>query len=160
MKPRHKRIALIVGGLAVLGVAATLVLNAFQSNLLFFFSPSQILSGEAPRGRSFRMGGLVEEGSIKRQPDNVTVSFIVTDTAQKVRVNYRGILPDLFREGKVVVTQGKLGPDGVFLADEVLAKHDENYMPPDAAYALKKGEEANRKTAQTLVAGEQNKGAK
>ena len=160
MKPRHKRIALIVGGLAVLGVAATLVLNAFQSNLLFFFSPSQILSGEAPRGRSFRMGGLVEEGSIRRQPDNVTVSFIVTDTAQKVRVNYRGILPDLFREGKVVVTQGKLGPDGVFLADEVLAKHDENYMPPDAAYALKKGEEANRKTAQTLVAGEQNKGAK
>lgn len=160
MKPRHKRIALIVGGLAVLGVAATLVLNAFQSNLLFFFSPSQILSGEAPRGRSFRMGGLVEEGSIRRQPDNVTVSFIVTDTAQKVRVNYRGILPDLFREGKGVVTQGKLGPDGVFLADEVLAKHDENYMPPDAAYALKKGEEANRKTAQTLVAGEQNKGAK
>lgn len=160
MKPRHKRIALIVGGLAVLGIAAALVLNAFQSNLLFFFSPSQILSGEAPRGRSFRMGGLVEAGSIQRQPDNVTVSFVVTDTAQKVRVNYRGILPDLFKEGKGVVTQGKLGPDGVFLADEVLAKHDENYMPPDAAYALKKGEEANKRTAKTLVAGEQNKGAK
>jgi cytochrome c-type biogenesis protein CcmE len=160
VKPRHKRIALIVGGLAVLGIAAALVLNAFQSNLLFFFSPTQILAGEAPRGRSFRMGGLVEAGSLKRQPDNVTVSFLVTDTAQRVRVNYRGILPDLFKEGKGVVAQGKLGADGVFVADEVLAKHDENYMPPDAAYALKKGEEANRKTAKTLIAGEQNKGAK
>jgi cytochrome c-type biogenesis protein CcmE len=160
VKPRHKRIALIVGGLAVLGIAAALVLNAFQSNLLFFFSPTQILAGEAPRGRSFRMGGLVEAGSLKRQPDNVTVSFLVTDTAQRVRVNYRGILPDLFKEGKGVVAQGKLGADGVFVADEVLAKHDENYMPPDAAYALKKGEEANRKTAKTLIAGDQNKGAK
>jgi cytochrome c-type biogenesis protein CcmE len=160
VKPRHKRIALIVGGLAVLGIAAALVLNAFQSNLLFFFSPSQILSGEAPRGRSFRLGGLVEAGSLQRQPDNVTVSFAVTDTAQKVRVNYRGILPDLFKEGKGVVAQGKLGADGVFVADEVLAKHDENYMPPDAAYALKKGEEANRKSAKTLVAGDQNKAAK
>jgi cytochrome c-type biogenesis protein CcmE len=160
VKPRHKRIALIVGGLAVLGIAAALVLNAFQSNLLFFFSPTQILAGDAPRGRSFRMGGLVEAGSLKRQPDNVTVSFLVTDTAQRVRVNYRGILPDLFKEGKGVVAQGKLGADGVFVADEVLAKHDENYMPPDAAYALKKGEEANRKTAKTLIAGEQNKGAK
>ena len=144
MKPRHKRLILIVAGLATLGVAAWLVLSAFQKNLVFFFTPTQILAGEAPRGRSFRMGGMVEMGSIKRQADGMTVAFVVTDNAQRVNVNYRGMLPDLFKEGKGVVAQGKLGKDNLFLADEVLAKHDENYMPPDAAYAMKKGKEANQ----------------
>lgn len=144
MKPRYKRLMLIGIGLAILGLAVTLVLSAFQKNLVFFFTPTQILAGEAPQGRSFRMGGMVEVGSIQRQPDGVTVSFMVTDTAQKIRVNYRGSLPDLFKEGKGVVAQGKLGNDKLFIADEVLAKHDENYMPPEAAYALKKANEANR----------------
>jgi cytochrome c-type biogenesis protein CcmE len=161
MKPRHKRLILIGAGLATLGVAAWLVLAAFQKNLVFFFTPTQILAGEAPHGRSFRMGGMVETGSIQRQPDGVTVSFMVTDTAQRIRVNYRGILPDLFREGKGVVAQGKLGNDNLFVADEVLAKHDENYMPPDAAYALKKGKEANQAVGATVVTGgNQTKGAK
>jgi cytochrome c-type biogenesis protein CcmE len=153
MKTRHKRMALVAIGLAVLGLAAWMVLSAFQKNLVFFFSPTQILAGEAPKGRSFRVGGLVEKGSLQRQADGVSVGFTVTDTAQKIRVVYRGILPDLFKEGKGVVTQGKLGADGVFVAEEVLAKHDENYMPPDAAYALKKGKEANQKTASTLITG-------
>jgi cytochrome c-type biogenesis protein CcmE len=144
MKPRQKRLILIVGGLAVLGLGAYLVLSAFQKNLVFFFTPSQIYAGEAPRGRSFRMGGLVEEGSLKRQPDGVTASFVVTDKVQRVQVNYKGILPDLFKEGKGVVAQGKLGADKLFVAEEVLAKHDENYMPPDAAYAMKKGAQANQ----------------
>ncbi len=144
MKSRHKRMALIAAGLAALGLAAWLVLSAFQKNLVFFFTPSQIAAGEAPRGRSFRVGGMVENGSLKRQPDGVTVSFGVTDNAQKIRVLYRGILPDLFKEGKGVVAQGKLGNDGVFVAEEVLAKHDENYMPPEAAYAMKKGAEAKQ----------------
>lgn len=144
MKPRHKRLILIAAGLATLGVAAWLVLSAFQKNLVFFFTPTQILAGEAPQGRSFRMGGMVEMGSIKRQADGMTVAFVVTDNAQRVNVNYRGMLPDLFKEGKGVVAQGKLGKDNLFLADEVLAKHDENYMPPDAAYAMKKGKEANQ----------------
>lgn len=144
MKARHKRLILITAGLATLGLAAWLILSAFQKNLVFFFTPTQILAGEAPHGRSFRMGGMVEVGSIARQADGVTVSFVVTDNAQKIRVNYRGILPDLFKEGKGVVAQGKLGKDQTFVADEVLAKHDENYMPPDAAYALKKGKEASQ----------------
>lgn len=135
---------LIVAGLATLGVAAWLVLSAFQKNLVFFFTPTQIFAGEAPQGRSFRMGGMVEEGSVKRQADGVTVAFVVTDNVQRVNVNYRGILPDLFKEGKGVVAQGKLGADKLFVADEVLAKHDENYMPPEAAYAMKKGQEASQ----------------
>ncbi|MDP3841748.1 MAG: cytochrome c maturation protein CcmE [Oxalobacteraceae bacterium] len=143
MKPRHKRLILITAGLATLGLATWLVLSAFQKNLVFFFTPTQIVAGEAPQGRSFRMGGMVEEGSVKRQPDGVTVAFVVTDNVQRVPVNYRGSLPDLFKEGKGVVAQGKLGNDKLFLADEVLAKHDENYMPPEAAYALKKGKEVN-----------------
>ena len=143
MKPRHKRLILIGAGLGTLALAATLVLSAFQKNLVFFFTPSQVLAGEAPKGSSFRMGGLVEKGSLQRQPDGVTVAFMVTDNARHIPVHYRGILPDLFREGKGVVAQGKLGAGALFLADEVLAKHDENYMPPDAAYALKKGQEAN-----------------
>ena len=136
MKPRHKRILLILGGLAVLAVAATLVLNAFRSNLVFFFSPTQVAAGEAPKGRSFRIGGMVKEGSLQRQADGVTMRFVVTDTEKEMTVAYKGILPDLFREGKGVVAQGRLGDDGVFTASEVLAKHDENYMPPEAAKAV------------------------
>ncbi len=140
MKPRHKRFALIGGGIAVLGIAAALVLNAFQSNLVFFFTPTQVAAGEAPTGKAFRIGGLVKEGSLKRQPDGLTVQFIVTDTAKEIPVAYTGILPDLFREGKGVVAQGKLGDNGLFSASEVLAKHDENYMPPEVHDALKAGE--------------------
>lgn len=136
MKSRHKRIALIIGGLAVLGIVAALVLSAFQSNLVFFFSPTQVASGEAPKGKSFRMGGLVKEGSIKREPDGVTLRFVMTDTEKDMTVAYKGILPDLFREGKGAVAQGKLGDDGTFIASEVLAKHDENYMPPEAQQAV------------------------
>jgi len=138
MKPRTRRGLAIVAGLAALGIASALVLNAFQSNLVFFFSPSQIVANEAPKDRSFRIGGLVEEGSIKRDNKGLTVNFVVTDLAQKVPVSYTGLLPDLFKEGKGVVAQGKLGPDGVFHAEQVLAKHDENYMPPEAADALDK----------------------
>jgi cytochrome c-type biogenesis protein CcmE len=141
---------MIVGGVAVLAVAATLVLSAFQKNLVFFFTPTQVAANEAPQGRTFRIGGLVEPGSVRRQADGVTVQFVVTDTAKSIPVVYKGILPDLFREGKGVVTQGRLGADGVFQASEVLAKHDENYMPPEAAEALKrahaKGVEAAQKT--------------
>lgn len=134
MKPRHKRAALIGGGLVALAIAAYFVLNAFQSNLVFFFTPTQIASGEAPVNRTFRIGGMVREGSIKR--DNLTVAFVVTDSAKDVPVAYTGILPDLFREGKGVVAQGKLNADGKFIATEVLAKHDENYMPPEAQSAM------------------------
>jgi cytochrome c-type biogenesis protein CcmE len=137
MKPRHKRFALIAVVLAGLGVAATLVLNAFRSNLVFFFSPSQVFSKEAPVAKKFRLGGLVEKGSLRREADGLTVEFIVTDTAKDIHVRYTGILPDLFREGQGMVAQGKLGEDGVFYADEVLAKHDEKYMPPEVAAALK-----------------------
>jgi len=151
VKPRTKRIAIVAGGLAALAVVAGLVLSAFQQNLVFFFTPSQVAANEAPQGKTFRIGGMVETGSVKRQPDGVTVRFIVTDTAQAVPVVYRGALPDLFREGKGVVAQGRVGPDGVFQASEVLAKHDENYMPPEAAEALKQGQAANEKAAQSLV---------
>lgn len=143
MKTRHKRLVLVTAGLGTLGLAAWLILSAFQENMVFFFTPTQVFAGEAPKGRSFRIGGMVEEGSIKRQADGVTVNFVVTDTAKQIPVAYKGILPDLFKEGKGVVAQGKLGEDGKFNADEVLAKHDENYMPPEAAHAIKKGQEAN-----------------
>jgi cytochrome c-type biogenesis protein CcmE len=138
MKPRTKRALAIVSGLAALGIASALVLNAFNSNLVFFFSPTQVLAHEAPRDRSFRIGGLVEEGSLQREPTGLTIRFVVTDLAKQVPVTYTGLLPDLFKEGKGVVAQGKLGADGVFRAEQVLAKHDENYMPPEAAEALKK----------------------
>ncbi len=138
MKPRHKRLAAIVGGLAVLGAATALVLTAFEKNLVFFFTPSQVAANEAPQGRLFRIGGMVEKGSVKR--DGVEVRFMVTDTAKTIPVVYRGALPDLFREGKGVVAQGTLGADGVFQAREVLAKHDENYMPPEAAHAVEKAQ--------------------
>ena len=141
MKPRHKRIAAIALGVAALGAASALVLTAFQENLVFFFTPSQVAAQEAPRGRSFRIGGMVEQGSVKRQGDGVTVQFTVTDTAKAIPVTYRGQLPDLFREGKGVVAQGQLDAGGVFRASEVLAKHDENYMPPLAAEAVKKAQE-------------------
>ncbi len=142
MKPRHKRIAIIAGGVVALSVAVGLVLNAFQSNIVFFFSPSQVVANEAPIEKTFRIGGMVETGSLKRHPDGLTVSFNVTDTAKTVPVFYTGVLPDLFREGKGVVAQGRLGPDGVFKASEVLAKHDENYMPPEAAHALEQARKA------------------
>jgi len=153
MKPRHKRFAMIGGGLAALGVAAAFVLAAFQENLVFFFTPSQVAANEAPQGRAFRIGGMVTPGSVKRQADGVTVRFVVTDTAKEVPVVYRGLLPDLFREGKGVVTQGRLGADGVFQASEVLAKHDENYMPPAAADAIKQAQSINEKAAHSLVQG-------
>ena len=138
MKPRTRRGLGLAAGLAALGVATMLVLNAFQSNLVFFFSPSQVAAHEAPKDRAFRIGGLVEEGSVKRDGQSLTVNFVVTDMAQRVPVSYTGMLPDLFKEGKGVVAQGKLGADGVFRAEQVLAKHDENYMPPEAAEALEK----------------------
>ena len=136
MKARHRRFAWIAAGVAVLGVAVALVLNAFQSNLVFFFTPTQVAQKEAPQGRPFRIGGLVESGSVRRIPNSVDVTFVVTDTAQRVPVTYSGLLPDLFKEGKGVVAQGSLAPDGTFRATEVLAKHDENYMPPEAAAAI------------------------
>lgn len=154
MKARHKRIALIVAGLAILGIAATLVLNAFQSNLVFFFSPTQVANGEAPKGKNFRIGGMVKEGSIGREADGITVRFVVTDTDKEMLVAYKGILPDLFKEGKGVVAQGKLGEDGLFTANEVLAKHDENYMPPEAAKAVGDAHEraaANKAAAESAA---------
>jgi cytochrome c-type biogenesis protein CcmE len=138
MKPRHKRLIAIVGGVAALGIAAALVLTAFQQNLVFFFTPSQVAAQEAPVGRTFRIGGMVEKGSVKRE--GVEVRFVVTDTAKSIAVVYSGALPDLFREGKGVVAQGQLGADGIFRAREVLAKHDENYMPPEAAHAVEKAQ--------------------
>ena len=138
MKPRHKRIAAIGIGIVALGAATALVLKAFEENLVFFFTPTQVAAKEAPQGRTFRIGGMVEKGSVKR--DGVEVRFIVTDTAKSIPVVYRGALPDLFREGKGVVAQGSLGADGVFAAREVLAKHDENYMPPDAKHAVEQAQ--------------------
>lgn len=144
MKPRHKKIVIIATSVTALTFAAILVLNVFQSNLVFFFSPSQVVAKEAPVGKSFRIGGLVEEGSLKRQGDSTTVSFAVTDTAEAIKVVYTGILPDLFKEGKGVVAQGKIAENGIFYADEVLAKHDENYMPPEAASALEQAAKAQK----------------
>ena len=142
MKPRHRKLALIVLVVAALGVAVALVLNAFNSNLVFFFSPTQVANGEAPTSRAFRIGGLVEEGSIRREADGLTTRFVVTDTARTLPVTYTGILPDLFKEGKGVVAKGRLGPDGLFAATQVLAKHDENYMPPEAASAIEQAQKA------------------
>ena len=150
MKRRHRRIAFIVAGLAGLAIAAALVLNAFQNNLVFFFSPTQVVAKEAPVNRAFRVGGLVENGSLKRENDGLTVHFTVTDTAKSVPVIYKGILPDLFKEGKGCVAQGRLGSDGVFYADQVLAKHDENYMPPEAGHAVDAAKH-EREAAKTIV---------
>jgi cytochrome c-type biogenesis protein CcmE len=142
MKPRHRKLALIVLVVAVLGAAVALVLNAFNSNLVFFFSPTQVANGEAPTSRAFRIGGLVEAGSIRREADGLTTRFVVTDTAKSMPVTYTGILPDLFKEGKGVVAEGRLGADGLFAATQVLAKHDENYMPPEAASAIEQAQKA------------------
>jgi cytochrome c-type biogenesis protein CcmE len=144
MKPRHKRFVLIGVGFGALAIATALVLNAFRSNLVFFFTPSQVAAQEAPVGRTFRIGGMVETGSLRRDADGLTVHFRVTDTAKTVPVVYRGILPDLFKEGKGVVAQGRLGTDGAFSASEVLAKHDENYMPPEAAHAMEQAQKAQK----------------
>ena len=148
MKPRHKRIGIVIGVLALVGGAAGLVLNAFQSNLVFFYSPTQVAAQEAPLGKTFRLGGLVEAGSVKR--DGLNVNFVVTDTVKATPVRYQGILPDLFKEGKGVVAQGQLR-EGVFEAREVLAKHDENYMPPEAAAALERAAKVNQKVGSTVV---------
>ena len=150
MKTRHKKLLWVVAGLALLGVATTLVLNALKTNLNYFYTPTQVANDEAPNNRSFRIGGLVLAGSLKRHTDGLTVEFIVTDTARNIPVSYKGILPDLFKEGKGVVAQGKLGANGYFVADQVLAKHDENYMPPEAAKALLDAQKANAQAGKTL----------
>ena len=147
MKARHKRLLALGCGLLALGAASALVLNAFQSNMVFFFSPSQVAAREAPQASSFRVGGLVQTGSVVRDAQGLGLRFVVTDTAHTVAVQYTGLLPDLFSEGKGVVAQGRLRADGVFVADQVLAKHDENYMPPEAQHALDKAGAA--KAAQT-----------
>ena len=151
MTPRQKRLAIVAGVLLALAAATALVLNAFRSNLVFFFTPTQVAAGEAPLQRPFRLGGLVRVGSVQR--DGVQVHFVVTDTQKEVTVAYTGSLPDLFKEGKGVVAQGSLGADGVFAAREVLAKHDENYMPPEAAEALKRAQGTQPQAAPTLVEG-------
>ena len=151
MKPRHKRAAIVAGLLVAVASVVGLVLNAFNSNLVFFYTPSQVMAKEAPQGKTFRIGGLVTAGSVAR--DGVTVRFNVTDTAQTMPVRFEGVLPDLFKEGKGVVAQGQLGADGVFAAREVLAKHDENYMPPEAADALQKAEKMKQRMAGTLAGG-------
>lgn len=142
MKRRHKRIGIIIVALAGLSIASYLVASAFRNNLVFFFSPTQVAAKEAPVNRTFRIGGLVEDGTLKRDSDGLTVRFTVTDTAASIPVVYKGILPDLFKEGRGCVAQGRIGPDGVFQAEEVLAKHDENYMPPEAGEAIDKAKHA------------------
>jgi cytochrome c-type biogenesis protein CcmE len=151
MKTRHKRLGFIGLGVAGLGIAAALVLNAFQKNLVFFFSPSQVVAKEAPVGRNFRIGGLVENGTLKRDNDGLTVHFTVSDTVNKIPVVYKGILPDLFKEGRGCVAQGHVGNDGVFYAESVLAKHDENYMPPEAAQSIEKAKRSANEASKTLV---------
>ena len=138
--PRKKRIAIAALIVCGMGISTALILTAFEKNLLYFYSPSQIVSGEAPASRAFRIGGLVVEDSVKRNPENLKVSFDLTDTLQTVTVNYEGILPDLFREGQGIVANGRLTDAGVFMASEVLAKHDENYMPPEVMEALAKAD--------------------
>ena len=151
MKRRHKRISIIAVGLAGLALATFLALSAFRQNLVFFFSPTQVAAKEAPVDRTFRIGGLVQEGTLKREADGLSVRFTVTDTAASIPVVYKGILPDLFKEGRGCVAQGKIGADGVFQAEQVLAKHDENYMPPEAGEAIDKAKHA-KEAAKTVVA--------
>ncbi len=145
MKARHKRFGLIAVGLILLVIAVVLFTKSFKSNLVFFFTPTQVAGGEAPKSGNFRIGGMVEDGSLKRLPDGLRVEFKVTDTAKTMQVQYKGILPDLFKEGKGVVAEGSLNNDGLFVADQVLAKHDENYMPPEAAAALEAAKAAKAK---------------
>jgi cytochrome c-type biogenesis protein CcmE len=138
VKPRHKRALLIVAALAVISVAALLILNALNSNIALYVTPSEVAAGKAPNGQAFRIGGMVKDGSLKR--DGLTVHFVITDMAKDIPVSYTGILPDLFKEGKGAVIQGRLNPNGEFVASEVLAKHDENYMPPEAKHALEQAQ--------------------
>jgi len=153
MKPRQKRFMFIAVGVVAVSMAVGLVLYALRGNVNLYFTPTQVFNNEAPHGRSFRIGGLVEEGSIKREKDGLTVNFVITDTHRSIPVVYKGILPDLFKEGKGVVAQGRVEADGVMRAEEVLAKHDENYMPPEAADAMKKAEAANAaaKSAEPII---------
>ena len=137
MKARHKKLILIVGGVTVLTIAGLLILNAFRNNLVFFLSPTEILEGKAPARGTFRVGGLVEKGSVKKSADGLKVDFTVTDLNKRIAIHYEGLLPDLFKEGQGIVAQGRMGGDQRFVADEVLAKHDENYMPPEVAKSLK-----------------------
>jgi cytochrome c-type biogenesis protein CcmE len=150
MTPRSKRMTLAAMALGCGAVAVALVLNVFRSNVVFFLSPTDVFAQQAPKARLFRLGGLVQIGSLQRQADGVTVRFTVTDSVRQVPVQYKGILPDLFREGKGVVTQGRLTADGVFQATEVLAKHDENYMPPEAANAVERARKAQTISRETL----------
>ena len=150
MKRRHKRIAFILVGVSGIAIAAFLVASAFRNNLVFFFSPTQVVAKEAPINRTFRVGGLVQDGTLKRENDGLTVSFVVTDTAASVPVVYKGILPDLFKEGRGCVAQGRMDAQGVFHAEQVLAKHDENYMPPEAGQAIDKAKHA-RDAAKSVV---------
>lgn len=136
MKARHKRLALILSALAILGIITWLVFNALNSNVAFYINPTDVAAGKAPKDKAFRIGGLVKEGSLKREADGVTMRFAITDTEKDITVFYKGILPDLFKEGRGAVIQGRLAGDGSFTASEVLAKHDENYMPPEAAKAV------------------------
>jgi len=143
VKPRHKRALMIVGALATLAIAAVLILNALNSNIALYVTPSDVVAGKAPKGQAFRIGGLVKDGSLKR--DELVVHFIITDLVKEIPVSYKGILPDLFKEGKGAVVQGKLDTDGQFVASEVLAKHDENYMPPEAKQALEQAQKNGAK---------------
>ena len=143
MKPRHKRALMIVGALATLAIAAALILNALNSNIALYVTPSEVAAGKAPKGQTFRIGGMVKDGSLKR--DELVVHFIITDLVKEIPVSYKGILPDVFKEGKGAVVQGKLDPDGQFVASEVLAKHDENYMPPEAKHALEQAQKNGAK---------------
>ena len=138
MKPRHKRALLILAALVVIGIAAVLILNALNSNIALYVTPSEVAAGKAPKGQAFRIGGMVKDGSVKR--DGLTVHFVITDMVKDIPVAYTGILPDLFKEGKGAVIQGRIDPNGEFIASEVLAKHDENYMPPEAKHALEQAQ--------------------
>jgi cytochrome c-type biogenesis protein CcmE len=140
MTPRRKRILLVVGILAGVGIAAALALRAFRENVTYFFDPTQVVAGKVTAGQRFRLGGMVEKGSVVRTPGSLDIAFVVTDFKSSVPVKYSGVLPDLFKEGQGVVTHGRLESSGTFVADEVLAKHDENYMPPEVKRSLKPGE--------------------
>jgi cytochrome c-type biogenesis protein CcmE len=137
MTPRRKRLYLVGSILGGMALAVAIALLAFRNNLSYFYNPSQVVAGEAPDGRAFRVGGLVTKGSLVRQPGSLEVRFVVTDLSHDVTVRYTGVLPDLFREGQGIIAHGRLNRDGVFVADEVLAKHDEKYMPPEVAQSLK-----------------------
>jgi len=143
VKPRHKRALLILGALGALAIAAVLILNALNSNIALYVTPSEVAAGKAPQGQAFRIGGLVKAGSLRR--DELVVHFVITDLVKEIPVSYKGILPDLFKEGKGAVVQGKLDVDGQFVATEVLAKHDENYMPPEAKHALEQAQKNGAK---------------